>query len=145
MLRRHGAAPLGAEVVAVCAFEHDALAVQTHEAVFHFKAAEAHILADDLRHPAFAVGDRDQQPVQLRALGAPFFRLLDRHLGFGLAIRSLNGGSGDFPFAVQQPEFYLPRAFAFHLGAHLQGAVPVVVVQQGADAQVAHMNGRHGI
>ena len=145
MLRRHGTAPLGAEIVAVRTLEHDALAVQAHQAVLHFKPAEAHVLADDLRHPSLAVLHRHQQPVQLRTLGAPLLRLPHGQLGHGFAVRSLNGGRSDFPLAVRQTKFHLPRALAFHLGAQLQRAVPIVVIQQSADAQIAHVNGGHSV
>ena len=68
---RHGAAALGAVVVAVHALEDDALPVEAHHAVHDFKAAEAHLLADELGFPAVLTQQRKLEIVQVRRLGAP--------------------------------------------------------------------------
>ena len=48
IIRRDGPPTLRAEIMAVNALEHNALSVQAHQAIFQFKAAEAHVLPDDL-------------------------------------------------------------------------------------------------
>ena len=68
---RHGAAALGAVVVTVHALEDDALPVEAHHAVHNFKAAEAHLLADELGFLPVLTQKRQLEIVQVRRFGAP--------------------------------------------------------------------------
>lgn len=66
-----GSATLGVEFVAVDAFEEDALAVQAHDAVFQFEAAESHHGSADLQLSAGCVGEQNGKGIEVGTLGAP--------------------------------------------------------------------------
>ena len=77
---RDGTAGFGAEIMPVDLLENDAAAVETHYAILHFKAAEAHALTDHLHHKSLRVVHGQQKIVQAGRFAAPQLRPSDRQL-----------------------------------------------------------------
>ena len=76
LLTDHASA-LRTEFMAVDALKYNALTIEIHDAVADLKAAESHLLCDNLALCAECVEDFDPKIVEMRCLGAPQFRCVD--------------------------------------------------------------------
>ena len=140
-VRRHRAPRLRAEIMTVHAFEHDAPAVELHDAVPQLEAPEAHALAHDLALHACLVGGGDEQVVQVRRFAAP-------QLGRGYRQAEADGllrgllGRGDDARPVRQRQAHRAgsgRRREQHAQPHVEHGVGIVVVQKRFDAHVLDM------
>ncbi len=145
--------------MAVDPVENDPLSIQTHDVIFEFKTAEAHVLANDLvrgcsvgifvRPELEEVGmllpvDFNRQGVEVRLLRGPEGRLFHGDGDFGPPV------AGEFSLSADQ----LP-AFACQGKAVLTGPggkhgddqvrIPVAVIEQCFNLQVLDMAGRNRI
>ena len=147
LLLRDGAAALGAEIMPVCALEHDALAVEIHDGVFQLEPAEADALADDFEHLAAAVLDGQQQVVEVRRFAAPQARGFDRHLHVKLTLRHALRCGNDLA-AVKQLHLHAACAdslIQLHLHRQIERRIRIAVIQQRLDADIRDMRLGDGI
>ena len=138
--RVDGAAAIAIELMTVHALEDDALAVDLHQAIFHFEFAEADVLRDDLDERARRIADFEQCAIEIRMLGAPELRVLEserecRRVAVRRRFRISNG------LAVRVVERQRDLLFCSLGKRHIdrQLAIFVVMLRHGMDEEVAHM------
>ena len=98
ILHRYGSARAAVPLMAVHALEHDAPAVEQHQAVPQLKPAEAGLSAHGLQKMAGRVGKRYLIGVKLRRLGAPQTRAFHGQLQHRMPARH----RGQHRFSVQR-------------------------------------------
>ena len=138
-LRLDGTAGLGAEVVTIHALENDALPVQAHDAVLHFKAAEAYRLPGYFAYLALSVLKRDVQAVQLRVLRTPLFRGLNVHHCFRQVIFPVHVCLGYHLRPIKQGKVHRVGTGSVNVRRNGQSAVRIAVIQLSTDGNVLQM------
>ena len=140
LFRVDGTAAIAIELMTVHALEDDALAVDLHQAIFHFEFAEADVLRDDLDERARRIADFEQCAIEIRMLGAPELRVLDleRERRLVAVRRRFRIGNGLAVCVVERQRNLLACGLRKrHIDREF--AVFVVMLRHGMDEEVAHM------
>ncbi len=138
-------ARLSAEVMPIHALEHDALTIQAHDAILHFKAAEAHLLTCHLAYLALSVFHGNIQAVQLRMLSTPLFRSFDLHDRLRQVILSVDGSLHHRFRPIHQGKVNRMGTCAVNIRHNGQGSVFIVVIQFGTDGKIPQVLLRQGV
>ena len=131
--------------MAVNALEHNALSVQAHQAIFQFKAAEAHVLPNDLAALPLLVIHSNPKLIQAGRFRAPLAGLFYRQLGGYLAGNGVSPGFRHHSFVLLQCKTNAPFFGCGYLCRDLQQTVAVVVIQERADFQILYIHGGYRV
>ena len=76
--RIHRPPAIAVKLMAVHTLEHNALAIDFHQAIFEFELTEAHIIGNDLLQIVRVIINSQKEFIQMRMLGTPKFRAFHR-------------------------------------------------------------------